>query len=422
MIKFSKKKLKNGLTVIVHSDAATPMAAVNLLYKVGSKNENPDRTGFAHLFEHLMFGGSQNLPEFDTPIQLAAGENNAFTNNDFTNYYIALPKENIETALWAESDRMRNLTLNQKSLDVQKKVVIEEFSQRYLNQPYGDMWMLLRSLCYKTHPYQWATIGKEISHIEKATLGDVKAFYDRYYTPSNAILSIGANMTEETMFELAEKWFDDIEALPTHDDNIPQECEQTEARLLEVERDVPVTVVYMAFPMQGRDSLEFSICDVMTDVLSNGTSSRLYQRLVKESTMLTSVNAYVSGDFDSGLLILSAKLLDETTPQMAIDALWKEIDELKTEMVSDYELQKVKNKFEATTLFSQINVLDKAMNLGFYEFLSDADMYNNEKSVHSSITADQIMETAKKLMRPERSNTLIYKARKNQNDSNDETR
>jgi len=317
---------------------------------------------------------------------------------------------------------MRNLSLNVKSLDVQKKVVIEEFSQRYLNQPYGDMWMLLRSLCYKTHPYQWATIGKEISHIEKATIEDVKEFYDKYYKPSNAILSIGANMTETEMFELAEKWFEDIEALPTPCCNIPQECEQTEARLLEVERDVPVTVIYIAFPMEGRASHEFSVCDVMTDVLSNGTSSRLYQRLVKESTILTSVNAYVSGDFDSGLLILSARLMPETTPQMAIDALWKEIDELKTEKVSDYELQKVKNKFEATTLFSQINVLDKAMNLGFYEFLSDADMYNNEQAVHNSITADQIMETANKLMRPERSNTLIYKARKTRQDPNNETR
>ncbi len=412
MINFSKKTLDNGLTVIVHNDTATPMAAVNLLYKVGSKNENPERTGFAHLFEHLMFGGSENLPEFDTPIQLAAGENNAFTNNDFTNYYIALPTENIETALWAESDRMRSLSLNMKSLEVQKKVVIEEFSQRYLNQPYGDMWMLLRSLCYKTHPYQWATIGKEISHIEKATLEDVREFYDRYYSPSNAILSIGSNLSETEMFELAEKWFADIEGAPAHADVIPQELVQTEARVLEVERDVPVTIVYIAFPMGGRDSLEFSVCDVMTDVLSNGTSSRLYQRLVKESTMLSSVNAYVSGDFDSGLLILSARLLDETTPQMAIDALWKEIDEIKNEPVSDYELQKVKNKFEATTLFSQINILDKAMNLGFYEYLSDADMFNNEKAVHASVTAGQIQATAQKLMRKECSNTLIYKAKK----------
>lgn len=408
MIKYKKKILQNGLTVIAHRDVATPMAAVNLLYKVGSRNEDEDHTGFAHLFEHLMFGGSFNIPDFDAPIQMAGGENNAFTNNDYTNYYIALPKENIETALWVESDRMKALNFDQHSLDVQRKVVIEEFGQRYLNQPYGDLWLLLRPLCYKVHPYKWATIGKEISHIENATLQQVSSFWHKYYQPNNAILTIGADLEEDAMLELAQKWFGDIESRSVVNDVILQEPIQNEPRELIVQRDVSTTVIYLAFPMGKRNSRQSVICDVISDILSNGTSSRLYQRLVKENRLFSSVNAYVTGEIDEGLFVVTAHLLPQTTNESALDALWGELNDLKSVEVSDYELEKVKNKFEATNIFSEINVLNKAINLAFFEYLGDANLINEEVESYNSVTKEEIVKTAKELLTKNRSNTLLY--------------
>lgn len=408
MIKYKKKILQNGLTVIAHRDVATPMAAVNLLYKVGSRNEDEDHTGFAHLFEHLMFGGSSNIPDFDAPIQMAGGENNAFTNNDYTNYYIALPKENIETALWVESDRMKALNFDQHSLDVQRKVVIEEFGQRYLNQPYGDLWLLLRPLCYKVHPYKWATIGKEISHIENATLQQVSSFWHKYYQPNNAILTIGADLEEDAMLELAQKWFGDIESRSVVNDVILQEPIQNEPRELIVQRDVSTTVIYLAFPMGKRNSRQSVICDVISDILSNGTSSRLYQRLVKENRLFSSVNAYVTGEIDEGLFVVTAHLLPQTTNESALDALWGELNDLKSVEVSDYELEKVKNKFEATNIFSEINVLNKAINLAFFEYLGDANLINEEVESYNSVTKEEIVKTAKELLTKNRSNTLLY--------------
>lgn len=408
MIKYKKKILQNGLTVIAHRDVATPMAAVNLLYKVGSRNEDEDHTGFAHLFEHLMFGGSSNIPDFDAPIQMAGGENNAFTNNDYTNYYIALPKENIETALWVESDRMKALNFDQHSLDVQRKVVIEEFGQRYLNQPYGDLWLLLRPLCYKVHPYKWATIGKEISHIENATLQQVSSFWHKYYQPNNAILTIGADLEEDAMLELAQKWFGDIESRSVVNDVILQEPIQNGPRELIVQRDVSTTVIYLAFPMGKRNSRQSVICDVISDILSNGTSSRLYQRLVKENRLFSSVNAYVTGEIDEGLFVVTAHLLPQTTNESALDALWGELNDLKSVEVSDYELEKVKNKFEATNIFSEINVLNKAINLAFFEYLGDANLINEEVESYNSVTKEEIVKTAKELLTKNRSNTLLY--------------
>lgn len=408
MIKYKKKILQNGLTVIAHRDVATPMAAVNLLYKVGSRNEDEDHTGFAHLFEHLMFGGSFNIPDFDAPIQMAGGENNAFTNNDYTNYYIALPKENIETALWVESDRMKALNFDQHSLDVQRKVVIEEFGQRYLNQPYGDLWLLLRPLCYKVHPYKWATIGKEISHIENATLQQVSSFWHKYYQPNNAILTIGADLEEDAMLELAQKWFGDIESRSVVNDVILQEPIQNGPRELIVQRDVSTTVIYLAFPMGKRNSRQSVICDVISDILSNGTSSRLYQRLVKENRLFSSVNAYVTGEIDEGLFVVTAHLLPQTTNESALDALWGELNDLKSVEVSDYELEKVKNKFEATNIFSEINVLNKAINLAFFEYLGDANLINEEVESYNSVTKEEIVKTAKELLTKNRSNTLLY--------------
>lgn len=413
MINYQKRVLENGLTLLVSTDKATSMVAVNLIYRVGAKNENPEKTGFAHLFEHLMFGGSENVPDYDTPIQMSSGENNAFTNNDYTDYYVVLPKENIEIALWVESDRMRGLSINSKTLDVQKKVVIEEFNQRYLNKPYGDVWTLLRSMCYKVHPYQWATIGKEPSHIESAKLTDVKAFYDRYYRPSNAILSIAGDVTMDNVLPLVQKWFGEIEGGEAPVDSIPKEPKQTEARRLEVERDVPVTALFIAFPMGDRLSEQFVVCDTMSDILSNGDSSRMQQNLVRKEQLFTSVDAYLTGDVEEGLFVVTGYLADGVTVEAAENALWKEISALKSELVTDYELQKVQNKFEVSTIFGELNVMNKAMNLGYYDMIGDTDYINRELQRYKEVTKEKIAETATQLFVKELSSTLIYKSKNN---------
>ncbi|WP_294596823.1 pitrilysin family protein [uncultured Rikenella sp.] len=410
MIEFQKRTLPNGLTVIAHEDRSTPMAAVNVLYKVGSRNEAYDRTGFAHLFEHLMFGGSIHVPNYDEPVQLAGGENNAFTNNDYTNYYLALPKENIETALWLESDRMLSLAFNERSLDVQRKVVVEEFAQRYLNQPYGDIWLLLRPLAYERHPYRWATIGREIDHIRRATMEEVRAFFDRYYRPDNAILSVAGDLPAERVFELAEKWFGEIPAGGFAPDPLPAEPEQTAPRRLEVRRPVPASVIYIVFHMAGRLSREYTVCDVASDILSNGTSSRLYQRLVQEANLFSQVNAYVSGEIDPGLFVVTGYVMEGVPVAEAESALWHELELLQSEPVGDYELEKVKNKFEATQIFSELNVLNKAMNLAYFEMLGDAALIDTEVAEHNSVTAQEIQEVSRRLFRRENSSTLLYLA------------
>lgn len=408
MIEFQKKTLANGLTVIVHEDPSTPMAAVNVLYKVGARNEDYDHTGFAHLFEHLMFGGSVNIPSYDEPVQLAGGENNAFTNNDYTNYYLALPRENIETALWLESDRMLSLAFNERSLEVQRKVVVEEFAQRYLNLPYGDIWLLLRPLAYERHPYRWATIGRDIDHIRNATMEQVRAFFSRYYKPSNAILSIAGDIPARRVFDLVEKWFGPLPGGTPPRDEIPAEPVQTAPRRLEVRRPVPASVIYIAFHTGPRMSREVTVCDVISDLLSNGTSSRLYQRLVKENPLFSNVNAYISGDVDPGLFLVTGHVMEGTSLETAEAALWNELERMKNEPVGDYELEKVKNKFEANNVFGEINVLNKAMNLAYFEMLGDAALINDEVAQHNSVTRDEIQEVSRRIFRPENSSTLLY--------------
>lgn len=408
MIQYSRLVLENGLTVLAHTDNSTPMAAVNILYKVGARNEHPDSTGFAHLFEHLMFAGSANVPDFDGPIQMTSGENNAFTNNDYTNYYIAIPTVNIETALWAESDRMRGLNINQNSLDVQRKVVVQEFAQRYLNQPYGDLWLLLRPLAYKAHPYQWATIGKDVDHIKNATLEQVQQFYDKYYQPSNAILCIGANLSHEQIFDLARKWFGDIRGASIEIDIIAQEPAQTEQRRLTVNRDVPSSMIYIVFHMGDRLSRQYHVCDVISDLLSNGTSSRLYQRLVKERTLFSSVNAYITGDTDAGLFVVTGRMISGGSIEQCEAALWHELQDIIDNPVQQKELTKIKNKFEATNTFANINVLNKAMNLCYFDMLGSADLINSQVSDHGSVTPQEIQQVARDVFRVENSSVLHY--------------
>lgn len=412
MIDFSKYTLPNGLTVIAHRDSSSPIAAFNLLYKVGARNENPNRTGFAHLFEHLMFSGSKNAPSFDDPLQMAGGENNAFTNNDYTNYYETLPKENIETAFWLESDRMFGLNINEQSLSVQKSVVTEEFNQRYLNQPYGDIWLLLRALAYKVHPYQWPTIGKEVSHITNATLNDVTSFYQKFYAPNNALLSVVGDFDASYVFELANRWFGDIPAQYLGDEAIPQEPMQTEAREMEVFRDVPTSALYKVYHMDDRLSKSYYATDLLSDILSNGKSARLYRSLVQEQRLFTEINAYLSGDVDPGLFVFSGKLNDGVTFEVAERAIATEVDKVLNARISDYELDKVKNKYETSIVFGETSVLNKAMNLGYYQMLGDAGLINTEVDKYRAVAADELMSVASKLLVESNSSTLRYVAKK----------
>ncbi|MBQ8471088.1 MAG: insulinase family protein [Alistipes sp.] len=412
MISYKKRILKNGLTVVVNRDRLSKLSAVNLLYKVGARNEDPDRTGFAHLFEHLMFRGTRDVPVYDLPVQMASGEDNAFTNNDYTNFYLTLPVGNIETALWLESDRMQGLDITPEKLATEQRVVIEEFRQRYLNQPYGDQTMLLRELAYRVHPYRWSNIGRSPEHIEAATLADVEHFYRTHYRPSNAILSMSADLDEEAMLDLAERWFGDLCDTPAAPAPIPQESAQGEPRLQIVERDVPATTISIAYHMGDRLSPDFCTGDLVSDMLSGGDSSRLYQHLVKQQRLFASVNAYISGDVDPGLFILTGQLLPDTREEEAIEAFHRELEVLKEQPATPYELEKVKNKFEANTLFGELNVMNKAMNLGYYAFLGDLELINREVAQYRSITPERIFDFSQRTFRAENSSTLIYRAKR----------
>lgn len=402
--------LSNGLRVLVHTDNRTAMVAFNLLYKVGAKDEDPQKTGFAHLFEHLMFSGSKHVRDYDEALDKVGGTNNAFTNNDFTNFYISLPKEAVETAFFVESDRMQNLTLTQKKLDVQKGVVIEEFKERCLNQPYGDTDMLLRPLSYHVHPYAWSTIGKEISHIESVTLQDVKAFYNTFYMPDNAILSLSGPVEAEEMFALAEKWFGGIPRGGRVPVALSAEPVQREARRLTVERKVPSNAFYRTYHMGPRMSRDFYVFDLVSDILSNGDSSRFYTRLVKERKLFSNLNAYVSGDVEPGLFLISGIMEDGVGFGQAEKAVEEELARLCEEKVREKELQKVKNKLETSLLFSNMKGLDKAMNLGYFELMGSADTLSREVEAYGAVTEEDIREAVCRTFVPENSNTLYYKA------------
>jgi len=381
-----------------------------MLYDVGARDENPERTGFAHLFEHLMFGGSSNIPSFDTPLQKAGGENNAFTTNDITNYYITVPADNIETALWLESDRLLQLDFSEKALDVQRKVVIEEFNQRYLNQPYGNIPLLFSPLCYKTHPYQWPTIGKDISHIEGATLQEVQDFYFKHYNPANAILVIAGNFEEEYIVELAEKWFGNIKRPHNYQRNLPKEPVQTEARRLEVVQDVPQHTIMIAYPMCNRFHRDYYTFDFLTDILSRGNSARLTQALVKKQPLFSSLDAYISGSLDEGQIIVRGELLPETSIENAEKAILKQLELLKTEPIPDAEMQKILNQIETSHTFQHISILNKAMNLAIFELLGDAEMVNHEAEKYKKVTPNDILRISNHTFIPEKSSTLVYKS------------
>jgi zinc protease len=410
MVKFNRFTLDNGLRVIVHEDNTTPMAVVNILYDVGSRDENPDQTGFAHLFEHLMFGGSVNIPSYDEPLQRVGGENNAFTSNDITNYYITLPSSNLETAFWLESDRMLNLAFNEKSLETQRNVVIEEFKQRYLNQPYGDVWLKLRPMVYKKHPYQWDTIGKSIEHIADAKMEDVKAFFNKHYNPQNAIMVVGGDVKTEYVKQLAEKWFGPILAGQKYNRNLPQEDEQHEERRQTVTAKVPLNDVYIAFQMGSRKDTSYHVAELLSDILSRGHSSRLYRQLVQDKQIFSEVHAYMTGSMDKGIFLFEGKPLEGVTVEQAEVAIWEVLEKIKIETIPADELTKVKNKTESTMIFSEMSLLDKDMNLAYFELLGDADGLNHETDKFLQVTAEQIKAEANKLFRKDNSSTLIYLA------------
>lgn len=410
MIHVNHHILPNGLRIVHNENNSTQMVALNILYDVGARDEDPEHTGFAHLFEHLMFGGSVNIPDYDTPAQNAGGENNAWTNNDITNYYITLPYQNVETGFWLESDRMLSLSFSPQSLEVQRQVVIEEFKQRNLNQPYGDASHLLREMAYQNHPYRWPTIGKEISHIANATMEEVKSFFYRFYAPNNAILSVSGHISFEETVRLAEKWFGPIPKRNIPKRELPQEPRQTAIRRLTVERKVPVDTLYMAFHMCNRHDRNYYTFDLITDILSNGRSSRLVQNLTQKRKLFTSIDSYISGSLDEGLLQITGKPAPGISLEKAEEAIWQELEVLKTQPVSDNELEKVKNRYESEQIFNNINYLNVATNLAYFELLGNAEAINSEVDRYRSVTPEQIQDIARQTFIQDNCNILYYKS------------
>ena len=409
MIQYDRFVLENGLRVLFHPDFTTPMAVVNVMYDVGARDEDPGHTGFAHLFEHLMFGGSLNIADYDMPLQLAGGENNAYTTNDLTNYYIQLPAENIETALWLESDRMLSLAFDPESLEVQRKVVCEEFKEHYINRPYGNVWHLLRELTYTTHPYRWMTIGKNLEHIENASLGQVKDFFFDHYNPANAILAIAGPLQLEEVKTLVEKWFSDIPSGRKYNRALPAEPPQTAPRRLEVEAKVPLDAFYKTWHMGSRLSNSYYEADLMTEILGGSASSRLYQALVKEQRLFSNIGCYHMGTVDPGVVVVEGKLVKGVSFEKAEAAIGEQI-RLFIENVSEQELQKAKNKTESTLAFEDMSLLNRANNLAFYELLGDAGLMNTEAAKYDSVSLSDLRESASRLFREENSNTLLYRA------------
>lgn len=412
MINFRKFELSNGLRVVYHKDNSSPVAAFNMLYDVGARDENANMTGFAHLFEHLMFGGSSNIADFDGPLQLAGGQSNAFTSNDITNYYMTLPSVNLESAFWLESDRLNLLAFNKNSLEVQRKVVIEEFKQRYLNQPYGDIWLLLRPLCYKKHPYKWATIGEKIEHIEDANIEDVQAFFFKHYTPRNSILSISADLEFEKIQELSEKWFNPIEDRDLYVRNLKKEPVQLEKRELWVERNVPNDALYIAFHMDNRMGENYHVADLISDILSRGKSGRFFQKLIKDNPKFIELSAFIMGSLDNGLFVIAGKPVKGTSLETAYDLIRTELDLFSTNNVGERELQKNKNKIKSSLTFQEMSNLNKAMSLGYYELFDNADSINSEYIKYREVTSSDVKRVAEKLFSENNSNILFYKSKK----------
>ena len=411
MIQFNQFSLSNGLRVIVHEDPSVQIAVLNILYDVGSRDEREDKTGFAHLFEHLMFGGSVNIPSYDEPLQKVGGENNAFTNTDITNYYLTVPAPNIETGFWLESDRMLSLSFDPHVLEVQRKVVIEEFKQRYLNQPYGDVWLKLRPLAYEVHPYKWATIGKEISHIENATMTDVKDFFFNHYVPNNAVLVVAGNVTTDQVKKLSEKWFGPIPAGKKTERDLKPEPAQREKRIMEVEANVPADALYKSYHMPGRFHKDYYSIELLSDIMSRGQSSRLYQKMVKEKEIFTSISSFTMGTIDPGLLVVSGRVKDGIKLEEAEKELDAVMQQIIDEGVQPAELEKVKNQAYATLEFDQVEVMNRAMNLAFAALSGNANFVNQEEARIKEVTQADVQRVAKEILKENNSSILYYRSK-----------
>jgi zinc protease len=410
MIQYKRFTLANGLRVLVHEDHSSPMATVNLCYYVGARDESPDRTGFAHLFEHLMFSGTKAAPNFDDPLQMAGGENNAFTNNDITNYYNVLPAENLEVALWLESDRMHNIRFSEKKLDVQRKVVVEEFKETCLNEPYGDVWHHLAELAYKVHPYRWPTIGMVPEHVSEASLADVQAFYDKFYQPNNAVLVVAGKVDTAEVQVLVEKWFGHLPSGPLIERILPPEPPQLALQQRVLKAQEPADALYLGFHIPSRVDRDYYGVDMLSDILGNGPSSRLYRRLLKEKELFSGIDCYVSGSIDPGLLIIEAKPVEGVTNEQARAAIWEELEQLKSEGISARELEKVKNKVESTLIFSELSVLNKAINLAFFEILGNAELINQEAQLYRRITGEELQGLAQRIFVEDNCSEVTYEA------------
>lgn len=408
MIQFDRFILENGLRVLIHEDKSTPIAVVNVLYDVGAKDENPEKTGFAHLFEHLMFGGSKNIPTYDEPLQVAGGENNAFTTNDLTNYYCQLPAENLETAFWLESDRMLSLAFSKKSLEVQRKVVCEEFKEHYINKPYGDVWHKMRNMAYTNHPYKWMTIGASLKHVEDATLEDVKEFFFKHYTPCNAVLVVAGNVEKDNVLQLSQKWFGPIPAGTKYNRNLPEEPIQTSPRHLEVKSNVPLDALYKCWHIYPRMDDRYYATDLISDILSGGGSSRLFQSLVKEKQLFSNIDCYHFGSTDAGLMTIEGKLVKGVDIKVAEAAVLEELQKIQTEGISDFELEKVKNKAESAMAFEDMSVMNRASSIAMYELLGDANLMNTELTKYQTVTAEQIKEQCNVVFNENNCSTLYY--------------
>ncbi|MFK7807179.1 MAG: M16 family metallopeptidase [Saprospiraceae bacterium] len=409
MIEYKRFQLSNGLRVIVHEDNSTPMVAFDMLYDVGARDESPEQTGFAHLFEHLMFAGSANVPDYDDQIQLAGGENNAYTTNDNTNFYSVVPAANLELIFWLESDRMMSLNINENSLDVQRKVVVEEFKETCLNQPYGDSSHHIAALAYKVHPYRWPTIGLVPQHIEEATLEDVSSFYKRFYQPNNAVLSIAGNVTVKEVKTLCKKWFSDIPSVKLPKRKLPQEPPQQKPNKLIRHNNVPADALFFAFHVPARNEPDYYVVDLLSDLLANGGSSRLYRRLQKEQKLFNQIDAYVTGSIDPGLLIIEGRPMDGVSLEEAETAVWKELEELKNITIQLQELKKLQNKAESTLIFSETSILNKALNLAYFEALEKPELINEEVNLYNRITTEDMQRMAQAIFLEENCSVVFYK-------------
>lgn len=412
MIRYTRTVLDNGLRLLVHEDPSTELVAVNIVYDVGSKDESPDRTGFAHLFEHLMFGGSEHAASFDDPIQYAGGECNAFTNSDLTNFFCLLPADNLELALFLEADRMQHLVLNKRTLTVQRNVVTEEFKETCLQEPYGDMWHQFAPLAYQQHTYRWPTIGMSLQHIEEAQIEDVASFYKRFYGPNNAVCVIAGNVKAEEAIDLASGIFGKVPARHRPVRSLPHEEAQHSQRRLTCHGDVPVDALYMGFHMPARSESDYYRADLLSDVLAGGKSTRLFENLVKEKELCAEIDAYITGTIDPGLFMIEAKPADSISVETVEEEIWKLISDLHDTGIAEEELQTHQNKVESSIFFANCSVLNKAINLAYFELIDQPELINLEHQAYQSVSADDMLRVSRRILRPENCSVLQYRAGK----------